>query len=201
MSLVQEDMATKRKPFVILFSGALLFVTLFWPHTGLAHSSGAPVLTDQAAGPYRLFAYAQPEQFSVGSVHIAVAVTLAPAKNNQTNGLLEPVSDARVHLRWEPQSQPTQAFTAEAISQSALSDMFYETDVAIPFADLWRVTIEVDGTQGTGSATFERQVLAQRQFNWVLITAALITLALLIGLLWLWQRSQHSVPGTPKAVL
>jgi hypothetical protein len=159
------------------------------------------VLADKAAGPYRLFAYIQPGQLSVGNAHIAVAVTLAPAKDNQNNGLLEPVSDAHVRLRWEPQSQPERAFTIEALSQSALSDMFYETDVAIPFADLWRVTIEVQGTQGAGSATFERQVFAERQFNWLLIAASLITLAILGGLLLLWQRTQQPAQRTPKAVL
>ncbi len=178
----------------------MLCLTLLWPQVGLAHSSGAPVLTDKTAGPYRLFAYIQPEQLSVGNAHVAVAVTLAPAKDNQNNGLLEPVNNAHVRLRWEPHSQPTQAFTVEALSQSALSDMFYETDVEIPSADLWRVTIEVEGLQGAGSATFERQVFAERQFNWVLIAATLLGLALLIGLLGLWQRTQRSPQGTLKAV-
>jgi hypothetical protein len=189
-----------RKNLYWLLGGLLLSLALLWPRLGLAHSSGFPVLADKAAGPYRLFAYIQPEQLNVGNAHIAVAVTLAPAKDNQNNGLLQPVNDAQVRLRWEPTSQPTQAFTVAALSQSALSDMFYETDVAIPFADLWRVTIEVEGLQGAGSATFERQVFAERQFNWRLIVGASATLGVLIALMVLWQRTQQPTQSAPKLV-
>lgn len=162
--------------------------------TVTAHSAGAAVLADVVAGPYHLFAYMQPDPSLVGAAHVAVAVTL-PAGDSSANGLLEPVTDAQVQLRWEPRSQPQRAFTVDLPAQSTGGDLFYEMDVAIPFADLWRVTIEVNGAAGSGSASFERPVVATHPINWWIVGGASAGLAILVGLIIGWQRVQRLPKG------
>jgi hypothetical protein len=168
----------------------MLAVLLTSAPSAIAHSGGTPVLADVAAGPYRLFAYVQPEPVIVGETHVAVAVTI-PATDKAANGLLLPVTDAQVLLHWLPSSQPDAAFTVELPVQSTAGDTFYERDLRIPFADRWRVTLEVTGTQGQGSANFELLVVATRSINWGLVTGAGAALLLLIGLIIVWQRLQR----------
>lgn len=173
--------------------GALLF--LFGSsQLALAHSGGAAVLADVPAGPYRLFAYVQPEPVIVGETHVAVAVTL-PSTDKAANGLLIPVTDAQVRLLWEPQSQPGQAFAVELPVQSTAGDTFYELDIRIPFADQWRVTLEVMGAAGQGRASFELLVTATRSINWWLLLGAGALLVLLVGLIIVWQRLQRLPKG------
>jgi hypothetical protein len=173
----------------------LTLVALIFSTQGVtAHSAGAVVLADVTAGPYHLFAYVQPDPSVVGEAHVAVAVTL-PSADSSTHGLLTPVTDAAVQLRWEPQSQPQRAFTVDLPVQSTAGDLFYEMDVAIPFADLWHVTIDVKGAAGNGSASFERQVAATRPIDWWVVAGAGAVLALLSGLMIGWQRLQRLPKG------
>jgi hypothetical protein len=168
---------------------ALLAVVLF-PVRASAHTGGTLVLSDQPAGPYRLFAWVQPEPLQVGDMHLAVMAVKAPADEAQPSVLDQPVTDVQITARFEPASQPDQAITAPLPAQTGLGGFFYEADVVLPSVDLWRVTIDVTGPAGVGSATFERQVVAGRQVNWLVIGGAGLALVVLIGLMGMWNRLQ-----------
>lgn len=180
-----------------LFSAlqSLLCVSLYvlfslYPGRLSAHTGGAPVLTDQPAGPYRLFAWMQPEPLQAGDVHLSVVVMLAPEDAAQSSALDTPITDAQVIARFEPVSQPGQVITTPLPSQTGLGGFYYEADVVLPQADLWRMTVEVSGAAGVGSATFERQVVPRRSVDWRVVSSAGLVLIVLIGLMGAWNRLQ-----------
>lgn len=168
----------------------LVLLLALLPVRAAAHSGGAPVLTDAPAGPYRVFAWMQPEPPRVGLVHLDVAVTLAPAAGAPANQLVEPVTDAAVQVTFTPQEQPDQPIVAMATAESGLNGYYYEIEMLLDSAGLWRVLVEVTGAAGQGSATFERQVLPPRQVNWPVVASAGVGLLLLIGLMGGWNRLQ-----------
>jgi hypothetical protein len=168
---------------------AVLAVVLV-PIRASAHTGGTLVLSEQPAGPYRLFAWVQPEPLQVGDVHLSVMVVKAPADVAQPSALDQPLTDVQVTAHFEPVSQPDQAMTVPLPAQTGLGGFFYEADVRLPSVDLWRVTIDVTGAAGAGSAAFERQVLAGRRVNWLVIGSASLALIALIGLMGVWNRLQ-----------
>jgi hypothetical protein len=159
-----------------------------------AHSGGTPVLVDAPAGPYRVFAWLQPEPPRVGTVHLDIAVTLAPPPDSPPNPLVEPVTDANVQVTWTPQGQPEAATVIRASPQSGLNGFYYEINTTLGVVDRWHVEVMVQGAAGEGMASFEQQVLSARSVNWYVIAGAGVGLLALIGLMGLWNRLQARAP-------
>jgi hypothetical protein len=158
------------------------------------------VLLFLPAGHYRLFAWMEPEPLQVGDVHLSVVVMHAPADGTQNSALDVPITDAVVTARFEPASQPAQAITVPLPAESGLGGFYYEADIQAPTVDQWRITLEVSGDAGVGSTTFEREVVARRQVNWLVIGGAGLTVLLLIGLMGWWNRV-HAGPAPSRTVL
>jgi hypothetical protein len=154
-----------------------------------AHGGGTSRLDDAVAGPYRVFAWTQPEPLRVGDAHFSVAVTELVAQNN---GLDVPVTDAQVTLQLWPAGETAPALVVQALPQSFLNGTFYEADVQLPTTGQWHAKIEVTGAQGSGNVTFTAEVLAARQINWLLIGVATVVLVALLALIGLWARLQSS---------
>jgi hypothetical protein len=169
--------------------GLIALFAVIAPQRLVAHSGGAPVLIDAPAGPYRVFAWIQPEPSRVGRVHLDVALTLAPPPDAPPNQLVQPVMDAIVRVTWMPQRRG-QALVTQASPQAGLAGFYYEIETELGVADQWHVAVEVQGPAGHGAASFERQVLAARRVNWLLVASALAALLALIGLMGLWNRRQ-----------
>lgn len=168
----------------------LLVVLLLWPLRAAAHAGGAPVLTDAAAGPYRVYAWMQPEPLHVGQVHLSVAVVRSSSDAAQADALDEPVMDARVMARFEQAGDATQVVTTPVEPLQGLGGFYYEADVHLLQADLWRISLEIAGADGAGAVSFERQVLPARRVNWRLVIGAGVVLVLLVGLMGGWNRLQ-----------
>ena len=152
-----------------------------------AHGGGVPRLTDEAAGPYRLFAWTQPDPLRVGDMHLSIGV-VAAAKN--AAGLDEAVTDAAVTVYLAPTTGEVTPIALTAVLQEQLGSYYYEADATLPNSGEWRFTIEVSGASGNGSAAFVSEVLAARQINWYLIVIAGLLLVALLGLIGLWNRMQ-----------
>ena len=183
------------KAVAFLFSLVAIALCLAtWPASVSAHSGGAPVLVDQPAGPYRVFAWLEPDPPRVGNVHLGIAVTLAPPPDAPPNPLVEPVTDANVQVTWTPQSQPGSAVVVRATPQSGLNGFYYEINTTVGVADLWHVEVLVQGPAGEGAASFAQQVLRARSVNWYVIAGAGVGLLALIGLLGLWNRLRAGAP-------
>lgn len=155
-----------------------------------AHSGGAPLVTDEPAGPYRLFAWTQPDPLRVGDVHLDLAVTLPPPPSAPSTALTEPVTDAAVRVTFTPADAPEQAVVALATPSSGLNGFYYELNVKLDQAAEWRIAVDVAGQAGEGSLEVTRQVLPARQVNWPLIAGASTAVVALIGLIGVWNRLQ-----------
>jgi hypothetical protein len=144
-------------------------------------------LTDEVAGPYRLFAWTQPDPLRVGDMHLSIGVV-----NAATNaaGLDEAITDATVTVYLAPTSGAVAPIQVVALLQEQLGSYYYEADATLPTTGEWRFTIEVSGALGSGSAAFVSEVLAARQINWYLIIVAGLLLIALLGLIGLWNRMQ-----------
>ncbi len=170
----------------------LVVVSLCFSAAALqAHGGGTPRLTGEVAGPYRLFAWTQPEPLRVGEIHLSIGVVKAEAGNTQSaEALDEAVTDATVIVYLLPEGEDAGALTVPAIRQEQLGSYYYEADATLPTAGDWRFTIDVSGVMGDGRAEFVSTVAAAREINWVLLTAAALLLLFLLGLIGLWNRMQ-----------
>ena len=168
-----------------IIAAALLTAPLY------AHGGGVPRLTDEVAGPYRVFAWTQPEPLRVGDMHLSVGVVKA-AKD--TAGLDEAVTDATVTIHLTPTTGEVAPIQVAAVLQEQLGSYYYEADATLPNIGEWRFTIEVNGASGNGSAAFVSEVLAARQINWYLIVMAGLLLIALLGLIGLWTRMPVKTP-------
>ncbi|MFN8494959.1 MAG: hypothetical protein U0350_45570 [Caldilineaceae bacterium] len=158
------------------------------PSTVQAHSSGPPKLANAAAGPYRIFAWTQPEPLRVGDAHISVLVTLAATA--------QPVDNVQVKVHFVAQHEPSKDFVVLTAPQEFLSNRYYEADVQLPSTGLWRAIMNISGPEGEGSVSFDSEVLAAHSLNWWLIGGAGAALSLLLGLIGIWSRLQAKVQPT-----
>jgi hypothetical protein len=168
----------------------LLLVLLLWPRRAAAHAGGAPVLTGAGAGPYQVYAWMQPEPLAVGQVHLSVALVRAAQDAAQADALDEPVTDAMVLARFEPPGDATQAIITPVEPLQGLAGFYYEADVTLPQAGLWRISLEINGPDGQGETSFERQVAPARRVNWRLVVGVAVLLVVVVGLMGGWNRLQ-----------
>lgn len=156
-----------------------------------AHGGGVPRLTDEVAGPYRIFAWTQPEPLRVGDIHLSIAVVKGARSGEQSaTGLDEPITDAAVMITLQPVNQGDAPLRVSAVLQQQLGNYYYEADATLPTAGDWRFTIEVSGMMGDGRVAFVSAVSPARQINWTLVITAgglLVGLFVLIGV---WNRLQ-----------
>lgn len=156
-----------------------------------AHGGGVPRLTGEITGPYRIFAWTQPEPLRVGDIHLSIGVVKAEANNTPSAETLDqPVTNASVTVHLLPLAQDTTPLTVPALLQAQLGSYYYEADVTLPTAGDWRFTIEVSSELGVGATAFVASVATAREVNWLLVVAAGVLLFCLLGLIGLWNRLQ-----------
>lgn len=172
------------------FIQTLAVILLLWPLPAAAHAGGTPVLTDVAAGPYRVYAWMQPEPLRVGEVHLSVVLVRPTQSATQQDALDEPVTDANVMARFEPVGDETQRISVPVAPLQGLGGFYYEADVVLAQTGLWQISLEIDGADGQGLVRFERQVEPARRVNWQLVIGAGAILVLLVGLVGGWNRLQ-----------
>lgn len=155
----------------------------------LAHGGGAPRLTNAPAGPYRVYAWSDPEPWRVGEVHLSLAVT-QPASDAEAapGAMLEvPVSDAEITVTLTPVAggAPIRLIAAP---QAMFGDFYFEADTILPADGLWDVTVEINGPQGSGSSSFQIEALPPPTLNWTLVGAGIGTLVLMAALAGVMSR-------------
>jgi len=167
-------------------------VNLVWVAAPLyAHGGGVPRLTGELAGPYRIFVWSQPEPLRVGDIHLSIGLVRAEAEGSRAaDALDEPVTDATVTVSLQPVAENARPIRTLAVLQEQLGSYYYEADATLPTAGDWRITIDVSGDLGDGSAAFVGAVASAREVNWLLLIAAGLLLLCLLGLIGLWNRVQ-----------
>lgn len=192
----------------ILLLGGLLGVgpaigLLLWPNVALAHGGGTPRLTNEPAGPFRVYAWTEPEPWRAGEVHLSLAVTVPNEEaTNQPGEQVEvPVTDADIRVTYRPLEDAAGAaepIVVDATPQDLLGSFYFEADTVLPTAGLWQIEIAIDGTQGSGSTQFDLEALPPRTTNWTLVAGAGGVLLVLIALIGVWSRVQQPKPAAQK---
>jgi hypothetical protein len=170
---------------------ALLPLVIIGGTTGqaTAHGGGTPQLTNVAAGPYRLYAWSTPEPWRVGEVHLSIAVTQAASGDQAATGQIEvPVTDVAIEVTFTQVGANRATAVVSAAPQALINEFYYEADTNLPTGGRWEVTVHVAGTEGSGSATFEVDVLPASTVNWGLIGGAAIILLAILALALVWSR-------------
>lgn len=168
-----------------------------------AHGGGTPRLTNVEVGPYRLYAWSQPEPWRVGEVHLSLAVT-KPNPDTSSNQVELPVTDVDVLVTYTAMKGGTVDTTIEpiivpALRQEFLSDFYYEADPILAHESDWQITVDVTGPEGSGSTQFMMETLPAHTLNWTLIASAGGVLVLILGIIAIWSRSQQSAqPARPR---
>lgn len=156
----------------------------------LAHGGGAPQLTDEPAGPYRVFVWTSPDPWqSDSTAHFTVAVTQVDA-----TGATLPVTAAQVTLGLTLDDTSTALqLVATPIATGA---GFYEADGVLPAPGRWQIEVTIDGATGLGIARFSQTAQPGGSTNWLVWGAsALLVLLALAG----WLAVQRRKPGSAKA--
>jgi hypothetical protein len=171
-----------------------VWLVAMWPAAVMAHGGGTPQITDEPVGPYRLFVWSDPDPPLAGEIHFTVAVLSAPDPGGQDQPG-EPVLGADVQIRLLPEDPIGRAISAAATHEKALNKLMYETDLRIPAAGAWEVSVSVEGEEGFGDATYTMQVAPARSLNWLWVGMGGVGLLLAIGLVGLWRNRQSTESG------
>lgn len=144
-----------------------LILLLAWPGaTALAHGGGVAQLVEEAAGPYHMYAWTNPNPARVGTVHVTVA--LADPENQA------PILNADVEVRFEPldledSESGAETVTARATHTEAANKITYETDLEVAASGRWQVVILARSPEGRGQSAFDLEVRPRAFSNWLLV--------------------------------
>jgi hypothetical protein len=189
-----------RRLVLVLFVGLLASLLLLPIERPLyAHGGGTPRLTAVPVGPYRLYAWSDPEPWRAGEVHLSLAVTM-PNPESNSNQVEIPVTDVDITVTYTPMQDNAIDATAapvvvKAMRQEFLADFYYEADPTLTRVGEWQITVDVVGPEGSGSTQFAMETLPERSLNWVLVAGAGGVLVVILALIALWSRSQQ--PAKP----
>lgn len=144
---------------------ATLLICLLW--FGLAtarsgaHGIGKPQLLNEAAGPYLLSAWTDPDPLREDEAHVVVAVTDPVTREPIVEGIAVTVSLTAAD---DPSVVVTQTAGTDNVNQ-----LFYAAEFNNRLsAGRWRVGLSVAGGRGGGeSAGFEVDIEPARGFNWL----------------------------------
>lgn len=178
-----------------LFMGlisSLLFATVEPPVS--AHGGGTPRLTNEPVGPYRLYAFTDPEPWRVGQTHVSLIVT-RPTPDGDNNQLETPVTDVAITVTYVPMinnavDTSIAPIVAEALPQDFLGTFYYEAAPNVTRQGDWQINIDVSGPEGSGSQHFPMKTLPALALNWTLIGGGAAVFVVLLILIALWSRSQ-----------
>jgi hypothetical protein len=172
---------------LLLFLG---MATVLSAHPG----TGAPQLTNEDIGPYRIFVWSDPEPPQIGEYHVILALTESLA-NDPSGFAGKPIFDAEVTVSMT-NLQSGETLVAKATHEDATNRIFYEAVFQVPSAGDWRVDLAVAGPDGPAEATYvdEFQVAS---FNWRPILWGGLALLFAAGaLIFHWRVQPQTAEAT-----
>jgi hypothetical protein len=144
--------------------GLLLALGVAGAGVARADHGGTLQLNGDPAGPYRVSVWTQPTPPRPGPVSVTVAV-MRPES-------FRPIGDVSVELAaesLEPAAGPGPAAVRAVKGPEAWSG--YMAELPIPRAGSWKVTVRIDGRDGTGAASFPLDVARASGGPWLWIGA------------------------------
>ncbi len=144
------------------------------------------MLQDESAGPYLLRVVTSPTPPRVGDLYVEVRVT-----DPQTGDVL---TDLDVYTQAAPTEGDAAPVEVQATHDIGPIPTEYAAHLPVDAAGVWRVTVDVQGPQGTGQVEFLTRVSGSLALGAVISVGLPIAgLALLmLVFLWLQRSSQES---------
>jgi hypothetical protein len=146
-----------------------------------AYANGGTTILVEPVGPYSLTVTASPYPLQVG-----VTNDISALVGRQADQQL--VLDAEVVIMVTPIDQAGKTQTLAASHDNATNKLYYATNVIFPTTGRWRITVQINGPDGSGETSFEEQVEAPSNRGALLwsivgITAGVVAfvLALFVG--------------------
>ncbi len=149
---------------------------IFFGPSVLAHAGvGTQQINNQNIGPYRIWAWSDPEPPVVGSYHVAVALT--ESLENDPNGFAgEPILNADVVVEMEHQTSGVQLI-AQATHEDAVNKLFYEAILAPQQTGTWEIRVIIQGPEGPVQASYSDEVESPA-FPWLAVGGGVLALLL-----------------------
>lgn len=149
---------------------------IFFGPSVLAHAGvGTQQINNQNIGPYRIWAWSDPEPPVVGSYHVAVALT--ESLENDPNGFAgEPILNADVVVEMEHQTSGVQLI-AQATHEDAVNKLFYEAILAPQQTGTWEIRVIIQGPEGPVQASYSDEVESPA-FPWIAVGGGVLALLL-----------------------
>jgi hypothetical protein len=139
-------------------------------------NGGTPRLAAASAGPYAVSVWTQPDPPRVGELDTSVAVM------HPDTGA--PVPDATVRVSAEPLEGTGKSASTPARRGTGGNLLLHHATLTLPGEGRWRVTVRVEGSKGSGSASFDLHVGATRSSWWLGATVATLLVFLLLLISW-----------------
>lgn len=142
-----------RRLMAALLVGLLVIV---WP--GQVQANGGTTMLVERIDGYEVTVTASPYPLEVG-------------RTNDISTLVARLSDsgvelnARVTITTEPLDQPGEPQTFIASHANASNKLYYASFVDFPNPGRWRLTVRVDGPEGSGNTSFEELVGERKIFD------------------------------------
>ena len=142
----------------------------------LAHAGvGTQQINNVDIGPYRIWVWSDPEPPTVGSYHVAVALT--ESLDNDPNGFAgEPILDADVVVEMKHQTSGL-LLIAQATHEDATNKLFYEAIFTPEQTGAWEIRVIVQGPDGPVQASYTDEVESPA-FPWMAVGGGLLALLL-----------------------
>lgn len=154
---------------------ALSLSVMFWAESAWANG-GTPRLAAASAGPYAVSVWTRPDPARVGELDTSVAVM------HLDTGA--PVPDATVRVSAEPLEGTGKSASALARRGVGGNLLLHHATLKLPAEGRWRVMVRVEGSKGSGSASFDLHVGPTRSSWWLGATAATLLVLLLLLISW-----------------
>jgi len=163
----------------------LLLLLLLEPARPLqAHGGGLLQVAAEPAGPYKVSVWTSPTRLEAGSPgHITVGVA------GEADA---PVLDAKVLVQIKS-GERGEIMTVPATTAQSTNKLFYEADMILPEIGRYLMTVQINGSQGSGEVTFSIEVQPVANTNWFLLGFIVLGLAISLFLFHLWEKQ----PATP----
>lgn len=179
------------KPGVIFLLIALSLI--FTGPSVLAHAGvGTQQINNQNIGPYRIWAWSDPEPPVVGSYHVAVALT--ESLENDPNGFAgDPILDADVVVEMEHHASGMQLI-AQATHEDATNKLFYEAILTPQQTGTWEIRLIVQGPDGPVQASYIDEIESPA-FPWMAVGGGVLALLLAGAGTFLYLKTGEKDPA------
>ena len=171
-----------------LATGLLLALLIIAPTQ--AHGIGKTLVLNEAAGPYLLSVWTDPDPLRADETHVVVGVT-DPATRQPI------VSGVEVTITLSAVDDPTLVFS-ETAGTDNVNRFFYAAEFNDQVTEgRWQVGVRVTGESGTGElAGHEIDVVPPRRINWMWLGVGGVVVAVVV---WFAGSMRTAGPPSPTA--